>query len=91
MDTEVPARWNKCPLHLQVEYQSDDNTIETKFRTEDCKFDKNYAPGTYTVGNWYTFKITNKQGKVYFDPNVGGSDEYLVQDYNPFVVTERDG
>jgi len=76
---------------MQIEYQSDDNTIDVKTRAAGCEVKTFPVENqTFVKDTWYTFKLILNNGVASFDPNVGkGNGPVEIQDYS-FAADEEE-
>lgn len=81
------ASGKKCPLHVQIEYQTDSNKIFLKSRGAECKFKKIKLPGDYNVGEEFSYELAVVDGIMTFTTSKG--DSATVDDFN-FLSHEYD-
>jgi len=78
----------KCPLHVQIEYQTDAQKIYLKSRGAECKYKKTKIHTKYRVGEEFSFELGVVDGIMTFSTSKG--DNVQVGDFN-FLADEYGG
>ena len=79
---------SKCPVHVQIEYQTDSEKIYLKSRGAECKYKKTKIHTKYRVGEEFSFELAVVDGIMTFSSSKG--DKVQVDDFN-FLSHEYEG
>lgn len=81
------ASGSRCPLHLQIEFQVDDNTIDLKYRGAECEVvNIRDMTETYALGERIDYQVRILNGAMTFRTNKMTTDR-VISDFN-FLSTE---
>ena len=81
------ASGKRCPLHVQVEYQTDSNKIKLWWRAAECTVKKMLLPKDYNVGEEFNYELAVVDGLMTFKTSKG--DNVTIDDFN-FLSHEYD-
>ena len=78
----------RCPLHVQLEYQTNSQKIYLKSRGAECKYKKTKIHTKYRVGEEFSYELAVVDGIMTYSTSKG--DKVVVDDFN-FLTDEYEG